>query len=145
MVRLPASHPTPNLEDQASLFTSPGDRVAQLYPRTLGSSGTRDRYFPYPLTWALEGKLIYTDRKLNEIHAVYIVLNCAISLECYQILIVRNFLYLVHVHYRVRRCQWSRGLRRRSAAAWFLESRIRIPLEAWMFVCCVICCVVLCR
>jgi hypothetical protein len=25
--------PTPNLEDQASVFMTPGDRVAQLYPR----------------------------------------------------------------------------------------------------------------
>jgi hypothetical protein len=35
------------------------------------------------------------------------------------------------------RSQWPRGLRRRSAVAWLLGSRIRIPLEAWMFVCCV--------
>jgi hypothetical protein len=25
--------PTPNLEDQASVFMTPGDRVAQLYPQ----------------------------------------------------------------------------------------------------------------
>jgi hypothetical protein len=30
-----------------------------------------------------------------------------------------------------------RGLRARSAAAWLLGSRVRIPLRAWMFVCCV--------
>jgi hypothetical protein len=28
--------PTPNLEDQASVFMTPGDRVAQLYPQVLG-------------------------------------------------------------------------------------------------------------
>jgi hypothetical protein len=34
------------------------------------------------------------------------------------------------------------ALRRRSAAAWLLGSRVRIPLGAWMFVCCVymLCC-----
>jgi hypothetical protein len=42
----------------------------------------------------------------------------------------------------IRRSQWPRGLRRRSAAAWLLGSRVQIPLRAWMFVCCVymLCC-----
>jgi len=35
--------------------------------------------------------------------------------------------------------QWSRGLRRRSAAARLLRLRVRIPPEAWMFVCCECC------
>jgi hypothetical protein len=39
-IGLLAPRPTPNLEDQVSEFISPGDRVAQLYPWTLGSSGT---------------------------------------------------------------------------------------------------------
>jgi hypothetical protein len=40
------------------------------------------------------------------------------------------------------RSQWPRGLRGRSAAAWLLGSRVRIPLGAWTFVCCVyvLCC-----
>jgi hypothetical protein len=40
------------------------------------------------------------------------------------------------------RSQWPRSLRRRSAAAWLLGSRVRIKLGAWMFVCCVymLCC-----
>jgi hypothetical protein len=29
--------PTPNLEDQASVFMTPGHRVAQLYPQALGT------------------------------------------------------------------------------------------------------------
>ena len=37
------------------------------------------------------------------------------------------------------RCQWPRGLRRRSVAALLLRSCIRIPLRAWIFVCCVCC------
>jgi hypothetical protein len=32
------------------------------------------------------------------------------------------------------------GLRRRSAAAWLLGTRVRIPLGAWMFVSCVVLC-----
>jgi hypothetical protein len=35
------------------------------------------------------------------------------------------------------RSQWPRGLRRRSAVAWLLGSRVRIPLGTWMFVSCV--------
>jgi hypothetical protein len=44
----------------------------------------------------------------------------------------------------VSRSQWPRGLRRRSAAAWLLGSRVRIPLEAGMFVSsvCMLCCFV---
>ena len=34
------------------------------------------------------------------------------------------------------RSQWPRGLGRRSAAARLLRSWVRIPMEAWMFVCC---------
>jgi hypothetical protein len=40
--------PTPDLEDQASVCMSPGDRVAQLYPRALGSSGTSGVPLPVP-------------------------------------------------------------------------------------------------
>jgi hypothetical protein len=36
------------------------------------------------------------------------------------------------------RSQWPRGLRRRSTAARPLRSWVRIPPEAWMFVCCVL-------
>ena len=32
--------------------------------------------------------------------------------------------------------QWPRGLRRRSSAARLLRLWVRIPPEAWMFVCC---------
>jgi len=37
------------------------------------------------------------------------------------------------------RSQWPRGLRLRSAAARLLSSWVRIPLGAWMFVCCKCC------
>jgi len=37
------------------------------------------------------------------------------------------------------RSQWPRGLRCRSAAARLLKSLVRIPPEAWMFVCCECC------
>jgi hypothetical protein len=38
-VRLLFPRLTPNLEDQVSVFMTPEDRVAQLYPRALGSLG----------------------------------------------------------------------------------------------------------
>jgi hypothetical protein len=37
----------------------------------------------------------------------------------------------------LRRYRWLLGLRRRSATAWFMELRVRIPLMARMFVSCV--------
>ena len=37
------------------------------------------------------------------------------------------------------RSRWPRGLRRRSAAARLLGLWVRIPLEAWTFVCCECC------
>jgi hypothetical protein len=40
---------------------------------------------------------------------------------------------------QVRRSQWPRGLRRRSAAARLLRSRARIPPRVWTFVCCQCC------
>jgi hypothetical protein len=52
-----------------------------------------------------------------------------------------SFDYLMLI-YHLCRTQWPRGLSRRSAAAWLLGSRARIPFGAWMFVCCVymLCC-----
>jgi hypothetical protein len=43
---------------------------------------------------------------------------------------------LTKVKSSISRFQWPRGLRRRSAAAWLLGSRVRIPLGTWMFVSC---------
>jgi hypothetical protein len=36
-----SQRPTPNLEDQASVFMTPGDMVAQLYPQALGTHFSR--------------------------------------------------------------------------------------------------------
>jgi hypothetical protein len=47
-VGLLAPRPTPNLEDQVSVFMTPADRVAQLYPRALDSSGTSRVPLPVP-------------------------------------------------------------------------------------------------
>jgi hypothetical protein len=60
-VGLLASCRTPNLEDQVSVFMAPGDRVAQLYPRALGSSGTSGRHSLYPLLWAPDGIVHYSN------------------------------------------------------------------------------------
>ena len=46
---------------------------------------------------------------------------------------------LKQIKYTECRSQWSRGLRRRSAAARLLRSWVRIPPVAWMFVCCECC------
>ena len=50
---------------------------------------------------------------------------------------VTGLLYLFT--FNMCRSLWSRGLRRRSAAARLLRSWVRIPPGAWMFVCCVVC------
>jgi hypothetical protein len=47
--------------------------------------------------------------------------------------------YYYYYYYCHCRSQWTRSLRRRSAAAWLLRSWVRIPPEAWIFVCCECC------
>ena len=42
-------------------------------------------------------------------------------------------------YFSIRRSQWPRGLRRWSAASRLLRSWVRIPPDAWMFVCCECC------
>jgi len=51
---------------------------------------------------------------------------------------VSSYIY-THVHPYIRRSQWSRGLRHRSAAARLLRSWVWIPPGAWMFVFCECC------
>jgi hypothetical protein len=58
-VRLSASRPAPSLEDQVSVFISPGGRVAQAYPWTLGSSGTSGSPFPIPTYVGLWGDILF--------------------------------------------------------------------------------------
>jgi hypothetical protein len=41
MAGLLVQRPTPNLEDQVSVFMTPGDRVAQLFPQVLGTHFSR--------------------------------------------------------------------------------------------------------
>ena len=48
-------------------------------------------------------------------------------------------LYFVYIKMKHSRSQWPRGLRRRSLAARPLRLWVRIPLGAWMFVCCKCC------
>ena len=49
---------------------------------------------------------------------------------------------LIHARVNTCRSQWPRGLRRSSAAARLIGSWVRIPPEAWIFVCCeyYVCC-----
>ena len=53
------------------------------------------------------------------------------------VIILRNFVTPIIII--GGRSQWPRGLRRRSAAARFLELRVRILPGAWMAVCCECC------
>ena len=50
-----------------------------------------------------------------------------------------HILYM-YINLYMCRSQWSRGLRRSSAAARLLRSWVRIPPGAWMFVVSVVCC-----
>ena len=49
------------------------------------------------------------------------------------------FLWIYFNNRPLRRSQWPRGLRRRSAAASLLRSWVRIPPGSWIFVCCECC------
>jgi hypothetical protein len=67
--------------------------------------------------------------------------NLAIG-KCLQILKVTfstKYFYITTTPHecKLQVSQWPRVLRRRSAAARFLGSRVRIPFGTWMFVCCV--------
>jgi hypothetical protein len=46
---LSASQPIPKLGDKISVFMTPGDKIAQIYPQALGISGPRERHIPYSL------------------------------------------------------------------------------------------------
>jgi hypothetical protein len=52
---------------------------------------------------------------------------------------------LLTVYINTSRSQWPGGVKRRSAAAWLLGSRVRIPLRHGCLSVVSICCVVLCR
>ena len=45
----------------------------------------------------------------------------------------------MHIYIYICRSQWPCGLKRRSAAARLLRFWVRIPPEAWIFVCCECC------
>jgi hypothetical protein len=88
-VGLLAPRPTPNLEDQVSVFMTSGDRVAQLYPRALGSSGTSGGcHSPYPLLWAPEGSISLQH------HSYYIIFKYWINMPIVYALNRLNFNYL---------------------------------------------------
>jgi hypothetical protein len=91
---------------------------------------------PYP---SLRGAAVYS------LYERY----CRVGLQCQGGCIKRaKILWFPHLMviyfvrwYKIRRrCQRSRGLRRRSAAARLLRLWVQILPEAWMFVVCVVCC-----
>jgi hypothetical protein len=65
MVVLLAPRPTPNLEDHVSVFMTPEDRVAQLYPRVMGGSGTSGVPLPVPTVVDPWGEELTTPSYLN--------------------------------------------------------------------------------
>jgi hypothetical protein len=64
-----------------------------------------------------------------------------IRIYIYFFCFLHKYFKIIVQYYFISRSQWTRGLRR-SAAAWLLGSRVRIPLGAWMFVSCdyMLCC-----
>ena len=62
--------------------------------------------------------------------------SCGVSLY-YRRLPRHDYIYARYLC--IRRSQWPRGLRRRSTAARLLRSWVRIPLGAWLSVCCDCC------
>jgi hypothetical protein len=85
----------------------------------------------------------------HEKYSVTIVQKSGTKLYALQIVTFISFIFIlvfmskihiiVLVYYCRSRSQWPRGLRRRSAAARLLRSKVWIPPGAWMFVCCVCC------
>jgi hypothetical protein len=74
--------PTPNPQPGAPdlRIYDPGDRVAQLHPRTPGSSGTSGVPLPYPLLWAPEGtilviRLLFSGTVLGRILSCFTVIR----------------------------------------------------------------------
>ena len=59
-------------------------------------------------------------------------------LYCNKYMSIRKYTFCPDIVF-IRRSQWPRGLRRRSAAARLLRSWVRTPPGAWIFVCCKCC------
>ena len=66
-------------------------------------------------------------------------LLCNRKMNLYMCVCVYTYIIFAHIFINVCLSQWPRGLMRRSAAARPLRSWVRIPPEAWMFVCCECC------
>jgi hypothetical protein len=63
--------PTPNLEDQASVFMTSGDRVAQLYLQALGTHFSRRLRHE----WVTVGLFFYPGHHTGESHLILNVMN----------------------------------------------------------------------
>jgi hypothetical protein len=72
--RLSAPRPNPNLEDQVWVFITPGDKVTEIYPQALGSSGLRERHLPYSQQLRdPEGRVILYMRNHSKVKIVVIL------------------------------------------------------------------------
>jgi hypothetical protein len=94
-----------------------------------------------------KGRLVHLPHRCNEegnINFLIYDLNYALLIS-YSHTSKPAWVGLRIVKYSFYRLQWSRGLRRRSAAAWLLGSRVRILLRDGCLSAVFICCVFLCR
>jgi hypothetical protein len=79
--RISDPRPAPNLENDLSVFITAGERVAQLYPQTLGSSRPRERHLLYSQLRAPEvatgiNKRILLTENLIQRYRIASILNC---------------------------------------------------------------------
>jgi hypothetical protein len=63
--------PNPNLEDQASVFVTPGDRMTQLYPQALGTHFNRLLRHAWATSELFESSGHHTEKKLCITEANY--------------------------------------------------------------------------
>ena len=120
-------------QQQQSNSNSPANRT--LHTKWFNSCLlSEDQQTDYGLqTDLLSGRSVTTDMALRSISLLRVPYTKYLN-EC------RSGTFLLSNSNRdktARRSQWPGGLRRRSEAAWSLESRFRIPLRACMLVCCV--------
>jgi hypothetical protein len=78
LFRLSTPRPTPNLEYQASVFMTPGDRVTQLYPQTLGTHFSRLVRHAWVTVGLFLSSVVSHTSKINYI----LILHCQTSLIC---------------------------------------------------------------
>ena len=113
----PGAHPTPCTMGTGSFPGVKSGRDVKLTPRSpLVPWSRKSRAIPLLPLWAV--RPVQSLSACTRVH-LYLIFTLSNRCSC--------------------RCQWPHDLRRRSAAARLLRCWVRIPPEAWMFVCCECC------